>query len=352
MQQRLLRGIKNVNPNLNTTSRSRSLTFTLVAAMASVAVLIQLGATASAGPDPVARAAAALRESTAVRVAAEKRIGDIRTQVRDLEMQLTKMTADDEKLTEDLAVAKNAMREYAISAYIAGRGANVVSMALDPTDVEELMWKSTLAVGQAASADEAARRYSELKTAATPARLRTARDLEQARRALVDANNDAIQAAAIERDNEAKLALEREAARRRAQEAVAREREAAAARQRASAGAESDRGSSRSVSDPGGSDSQRSNKVDPAEVPLAARGNPSPAESAKLAKIRRCESGGNYRAVSSTGRYRGAYQFDFRTWGGTGGSGDPAEASPAEQDYRALLLLRSRGTRPWPVCGR
>ncbi|MSY22854.1 MAG: hypothetical protein F2668_07740, partial [Actinobacteria bacterium] len=37
---------------------------------------------------------------------------------------------------------------------------------------------------------------------------------------------------------------------------------------------------------------------------------------------------------------------------GMGGSGDPAAASPSEQDYRALLLLRLRGTRPWPICGR
>ena len=88
-------------------------------------------------------------------------------------------------------------------------------------------------------------------------------------------------------------------------------------------------------------------------APLApAAGGPSAAESATLARIRQCESRGNYSIVSRSGRYRGAYQFDFATWRGVGGSGDPAAASPAEQDYRALLLLRMRGTRPWPVCGR
>ena len=81
-------------------------------------------------------------------------------------------------------------------------------------------------------------------------------------------------------------------------------------------------------------------------------GDPTPAESATLARIVACESRGNYSVVSASGRYRGAYQFDYSTWAGVGGSGDPAAASPAEQDYRALLLLRLRGTRPWPNCGR
>ncbi|MFN7150548.1 MAG: transglycosylase family protein, partial [Microthrixaceae bacterium] len=92
----------------------------------------------------------------------------------------------------------------------------------------------------------------------------------------------------------------------------------------------------------------------PAGAPSAApgQGNPSAAESATLAKIRWCESRNNYSIVSASGRYRGAYQFDRTTWAGVGGSGDPAAASPAEQDYRALLLLRMRGTRPWPRCGR
>jgi hypothetical protein len=71
-----------------------------------------------------------------------------------------------------------------------------------------------------------------------------------------------------------------------------------------------------------------------------------------LASIRQCESGGNYRAISPGGAYRGAYQFDYQTWGSVGGSGDPAAASPAEQDKRAAMLYAQRGAQPWPVCGR
>ncbi|MGI8759446.1 MAG: transglycosylase family protein [Acidimicrobiales bacterium] len=90
----------------------------------------------------------------------------------------------------------------------------------------------------------------------------------------------------------------------------------------------------------------------PAPQPVAA---PAPAPQQPtgggLASIRACESGGNYGAVSSSGRYRGAYQFDQGTWESVGGSGDPAAASPAEQDQRASILREQRGSSPWPNCG-
>lgn len=73
--------------------------------------------------------------------------------------------------------------------------------------------------------------------------------------------------------------------------------------------------------------------------------------SATLERIAACESGGNPRAVSVSGTYRGKYQFDRGTWAAVGGSGDPAAASEAEQDYRAALLYSRRGSQPWPVCG-
>jgi TolA-binding protein len=64
-----------------------------------------------------------------------------------------------------------------------------------------------------------------------------------------------------------------------------------------------------------------------------------------------CESGGDPTAVSSDGTYRGKYQFDYGTWESVGGSGDPAAAPEAEQDYRAALLYTQSGSSPWPVCG-
>ena len=73
---------------------------------------------------------------------------------------------------------------------------------------------------------------------------------------------------------------------------------------------------------------------------------------AQWAALRQCESGGNYQAVSASGLYRGAFQFDLGTWATVGGSGDPAAASPAEQDHRAQVLWSQRGPSPWPICGR
>jgi resuscitation-promoting factor RpfB len=65
-----------------------------------------------------------------------------------------------------------------------------------------------------------------------------------------------------------------------------------------------------------------------------------------------CESSGNPRAVSSNGDYRGLYQFTMSSWAGVGGSGDPIDASPSEQTYRAQILYRRSGDAVWPVCGR
>lgn len=68
--------------------------------------------------------------------------------------------------------------------------------------------------------------------------------------------------------------------------------------------------------------------------------------------LRFCESSDDYAAVSDSGAYRGAYQFDLETWETVGGTGDPAQALPAEQDARARELYARRGDQPWPLCGR
>lgn len=72
---------------------------------------------------------------------------------------------------------------------------------------------------------------------------------------------------------------------------------------------------------------------------------------ATLEAIAACESGGDPAIVSADGSYRGKYQFSLETWASVGGSGDPATASEAEQDYRAALLYARAGSSPWPVCG-
>ena len=70
-----------------------------------------------------------------------------------------------------------------------------------------------------------------------------------------------------------------------------------------------------------------------------------------LRRIAQCESGGNPRALSPGGLYRGKYQFSRDTWRNLGGTGDPAAAPEWLQDRLALKLYRQAGASPWPNCG-
>ncbi|MBV9593735.1 MAG: transglycosylase family protein [Actinobacteria bacterium] len=63
-------------------------------------------------------------------------------------------------------------------------------------------------------------------------------------------------------------------------------------------------------------------------------------------RLRMCESSNNYKINTGNGHY-GAYQFDLPTWRSVGGTGYPNQASPAEQDARALALYHLRGWQPW-----
>jgi hypothetical protein len=76
-----------------------------------------------------------------------------------------------------------------------------------------------------------------------------------------------------------------------------------------------------------------------------------PAASPVLEAIAQCESGGNPATDTGNGFY-GKYQFTMSTWASVGGSGNPAQASEAEQDRRAAILYSQAGASPWPVCGR
>jgi len=71
---------------------------------------------------------------------------------------------------------------------------------------------------------------------------------------------------------------------------------------------------------------------------------------AALAKLRQCESGGNY-ANKNNPKYRGAYQYDYSTWANYQGIYDPADAPPAVQDQKAWETYQRRGWQPWPSCG-
>jgi peptidoglycan hydrolase-like protein with peptidoglycan-binding domain len=86
-----------------------------------------------------------------------------------------------------------------------------------------------------------------------------------------------------------------------------------------------------------------------ASLPLA--GLAEAATSSDFARLRACESSGNYRINTGNGYY-GAYQFDLQTWRGLGYGGRPDQAAPATQDAAARRLQASRGWSPWPSCAR
>lgn len=78
----------------------------------------------------------------------------------------------------------------------------------------------------------------------------------------------------------------------------------------------------------------------------------------ELARLRQCESTDNYRAISPSGLYRGAYQFDQTTWDDVAGRHfdwlvgvDPIDAEPWWQDAMTRALWSERGKQPWPICG-
>lgn len=78
------------------------------------------------------------------------------------------------------------------------------------------------------------------------------------------------------------------------------------------------------------------------------RGDPTP-EQWRL--LRFCESTETY-GIDTGNSFYGAYQFTWDTWTTVGGEGNPAHAPAAEQDARARWLYATRGSQPWPICGR
>jgi hypothetical protein len=70
-----------------------------------------------------------------------------------------------------------------------------------------------------------------------------------------------------------------------------------------------------------------------------------------FARLRACESGGNYSTNTGNGFY-GAYQFASGTWHGLGYSGLPSDASSSTQDAAARTLQSQQGWSPWPACSR
>lgn len=68
-------------------------------------------------------------------------------------------------------------------------------------------------------------------------------------------------------------------------------------------------------------------------------------------RLAQCESGGNWATDTGNGFY-GGLQFALSSWRAVGGTGNPAQASIAEQVDRGRRLLDLQGPGAWPACSR
>jgi hypothetical protein len=65
--------------------------------------------------------------------------------------------------------------------------------------------------------------------------------------------------------------------------------------------------------------------------------------------IAQCESGGDW-SINTGNGYGGGLQFTDSTWHAFGGSGQPEDASRAEQIQVAERVKAEQGMGAWPVC--
>lgn len=314
----------------------------VVAVVLVVAATMLLPSGSWAVTDSVAAARQQVAAATRAREQAEARLVEVATRRDRLVERAGLLDAADAQSAAGLAEAHRQVRELAVAAYIDGGRTEILQATLDPVEASAVAWRVGMVTGGAGRVSEAMDRYDRLRSANDPEQQTVALELDRATAEQEQARSDVVQTSAQERD--AAAALDRAIADRAAAERAATRARTDAAKAAAT--------SSGRPSRPTGA-AAMSSSSSAAGLGTAPRvGGATAEETAFLARVRACESGGNYSIVSSTGRYRGAYQFSVQTWRGVGGSGDPAAASPAEQDARALALLRLQGKRAWPVCSR
>jgi hypothetical protein len=275
-------------------------------------VALVAGSVAGAVPapsSPVNQALTVAEASRQVDVAvqrvatADARLAELVVERAQIDAEHSRLSQRQQEFARQLEVARRDVRQLAVTAYVAGGPAGSAGQLLQSHELNDLAWRAGLIDGQTDRTVEAARRYATLLAGADTA----VRELVHR----VDQNQDKIEQANLERFN---AGVQQKEAEQLLSEA------------RAKAAISALGGVSYSVVDDTGASAWQ--------------------------RLRACESGGNYRAISPSGKYRGAYQFDQRTWESMGGVGDPADASAAEQDQLAMELYARRGKSPWPVCGR
>ena len=279
---------------------------------------------------------------------------------------LDDLSAGSAELVEQIASTRSDLRDHAVSAYMSEEPNEDLMVMLGGADKYDASAKSNLFRQQAHQSTETVDRYATLKAQVDPELLRRGNELQQLEQSVIEAQDAVLGARANEAEAERQEQL---------REIAAEQARALAERQRAETAARSTTLAPTTAAPAAAFAADELTSVDAPDAPPAPTASATPApvpapapptttapvlpappkggpSEGQWAKLRNCESGGNYQAVSKSGKYRGAYQYDYRTWAGLGGAGDPAAASPPEQDSRAKLLYSQRGWRPWPVCGR
>ena len=327
---------------MGTTSSPRSIArhLAIVACLVAVAPAI-VGAEStvvSTDGDAVATARGARQD-------AERQVADLVARRTALTSTIGAKAGATAEIVDALARARRDVRQNAIEAYIAGGESDRLSAILGADDIVEAADRVNFLGSRTLNALDASARYEQLKRDNDPENLALATRLDALDVRLADARDALYQATANEADAERSAALEA---------AAARSAKRAAATTTSAPSATDAPGTTSAPSTTQAPGTTTTAPLAPGSFVAPASYHPVPGvgpSAEAWAHLRACESGGNYRSVSGSGRYRGAYQFDQQTWENLGGIGDPATAPPADQDLAAAVLLSIRGARAWPSCG-
>lgn len=260
----------------------------------------------------VPEAEAALAAAQAWRAEVMGRIAAAEDEQARVRARIAELDAGDRELAARVEQARVRARTLLVEAYVGGGPISVLQYLVDAPSAGDLTWRRYLVRSSAEHTHEAARLYQAAREEVSAEVLDLVLAVDRARLAADEARAELVRAEAAVSEAEVSLLEARHEADHRAGRIVVR-----------------------SGDDGGPTPDQSGNARGPG-----------------WAKLRECESGGNYAIADRTGAFRGAYQFAVSTWYGVGGVGDPADAPPAEQDYRAQVLYEAQGARPWPVCGR
>ena len=294
-----------MSPNLRLSFRRRTAPLLLVVALA-----LAVSSTAGAGADDIDDLRGEIPSGEDLRAELSE-IGDERAELvgelsrREVELgaalaERDRLGAEGRQLAADIEQAATVAREAAVEAFVGGGSLGDFGYLVAVTDASDLAWRQYLVRNHAGSTEEAAERLRQLRAVADAEVLEAVEQADELRAEIERLGDDLADLEQRVPDLEALLPV--------------------------------------------------ADAWDRAEIAIE-EGRYGIAAEDKWEAMRFCESTHDYGAISPSGAYRGAYQFDVATWRTVGGTGDPALASAEEQDARARELYARRGHQPWPVCG-